>query len=346
MMHRAAPLVLSILAVFCVVSVIAFVSCDKATPVAPSGSILVISANPTKIALNGTSTITVIGRKPDGQPLNPGTEIRLSATNGTVPSIVTTDSSGNATAIYQSNGTPGNATITAATGTGSGSGGTTTSDGTGSTSGSLTASVTIQVGISAKTVTLQPTPTSIPVPVAPKTSNVQLLAIVRDANGQPQANQGVNFSTDLGTLDSRGAIIFTDANGQAHDTLRVSAADLSSNATSIHVTAQTAGSDGGLVSGSATITVQTTRPTAAFDYTQGTTSLDVVFVSRATGTGSFTYTWDFGDGASATTQNPTHTYAAAGDYNVQFTVTDPSSGLSDTAIARITVPVVGTGHGT
>lgn len=343
-MRRATPILLSILSVLLVVSVIAVVGCDKATPVAPSGSILVISANPTKIALNGTSTITVIGRKPDGQPLNPGTEIRLSATNGSIPSIVLTDSSGNATATYQSNGTPGTATITAATGTGgSSSGGTTTSDGgTGSTSGSLTASVTIQVGVSAKTIILQPTPTSIP----STGGRVQLLAIVRDANGQPQANQGVNFSTDLGTLDSRGAIVMTDANGQAHDTLRVTAADLTNNATSIHVTAQTAGSDGGLVSGTATVTVQSTRPVAAFDFVKGSTDLEVVYTARVTGTGSFTYTWDFGDGSSATTQNPRHTYASAGDYTVQLTVTDPNSGLTDSAIARVTVPVATPGSGT
>ena len=342
MMQRAAALLLSILAVFVVVSAVTVVGCDKATPVAPSGSILVITANPTKIALNSTSTITVIGRKPDGQPLNPGTEIRFSATNGSIQSIVTTDSSGTATAIYKSNGTPGTATITAATGTGSGSGGTTTSDGgTGTTSGSLTASVSIQVGVSAKTITLQPTPTTIP----STGGRVQLLAIVRDANGQPQANQGVNFGTDLGTLDSLGAIVTTDANGQAHDTLRVSAADLTNNATSIHVTAQTAGSDGGLVSSSATITVQSTRPVAAFDYVQGSTAQEVVFTARATGTGSFTYTWDFGDGASATTQNPRHTYASAGDFTVQLTVTDPSSGLSDTAIARVKVPVTTPGSG-
>jgi PKD repeat protein len=342
MTHRAAPVLLSILAVFCVVSVITVVSCDKATPVAPSGSILVISANPTKIALNGTSTITVIGRKPDGQPLNPGTEIRLSATNGSIPAIVLTDRDGNATATYKSNGTPGNATITAATGTGSGSGGTTTSDGgTGTSSGSLTASVTIQVGVSAKSIIVQPTPTVIKA----TGGNVQLLAIVRDANGQPQPNQGVNFGTDLGQLDSRGATITTNALGQVHDTLRVTESDLANNATSIHITAQTAGSDGGLITGTATVQVQSNRPVAAFDFAKGSTDLEVAFTNRTTGTGSFVYSWVFGDQTSSNETNPHHLYASSGDYNVQLTVTDPSSGLSDTASARITVPVTQPGSG-
>src|SRR5687768_5394677 len=43
-------------------------ACDKATPVAPAGTILSVSANPSRIGLNGTSTVTVFGRKPDGNP--------------------------------------------------------------------------------------------------------------------------------------------------------------------------------------------------------------------------------------------------------------------------------------
>ncbi|MFY9824475.1 MAG: PKD domain-containing protein [Thermoanaerobaculia bacterium] len=341
MMRRAAaPLLLSILAVFCVISIISVAGCDKATPVAPNGSILVISANPTRIALNGTSTITVIGRKPDGQPLNPGTEIRLSATNGSIPSIVMTDHSGTATAIYQSNGTPGTATITAATGTGSGSGGTTTSDGgTGSTSGSLTASVTIQVGVSAKTITVQPTPTVIPA----TGGNVQLLALVRDANGQPLAGQGVNFSTDLGTLDSRGAIITTNANGQAHDTLRVKASDLLNNTTMIHVTAQSAASDGSLVSGMATIQVVTGRPVAHFSYTPLADNHEVQFTNQSSGgSGTLTYSWDFGDGTSSSDQNPTHTYTGNQQFTVQLTVSD-SAGQSSTSVATFTIPLTAGG---
>jgi PKD repeat protein len=34
------------------------------------------------------------------------------------------------------------------------------------------------------------------------------------------------------------------------------------------------------------------------------------------------YAWEFGDGATSSSQNPSHTYAAAGDYTVKLTVTD------------------------
>jgi len=36
----------------------------------------------------------------------------------------------------------------------------------------------------------------------------------------------------------------------------------------------------------------------------------------------YTYAWDFGDGGSSTSQNPSHTYTAAGSFDVTLTVTD------------------------
>jgi PKD repeat protein len=41
-------------------------------------------------------------------------------------------------------------------------------------------------------------------------------------------------------------------------------------------------------------------------------------------------TWDFGDGATSTEPNPSHTYAAAGSFTVVLTVTD-DDGANDTA---------------
>ena len=46
--------------------------------------------------------------------------------------------------------------------------------------------------------------------------------------------------------------------------------------------------------------------------------------------------WDFGDGASSSTQDPTHAYHTSGSFTVQLTVTD-SDGNSDTTTARIRV---------
>jgi fibronectin type 3 domain-containing protein len=45
---------------------------------------------------------------------------------------------------------------------------------------------------------------------------------------------------------------------------------------------------------------------------------------------TFSYLWNFGDGATSTLQNPSHTYSTAGSYNVTLQVTD-SEGASTTA---------------
>jgi len=318
--------------------------CDKAAPEAPAGSILAISANPTRIALNGQSIITIIGRQPDGNPLNPGTEIRLSATLGSITTLVTTDRNGTATATFTSDGEQGTATITASTGAGgTTSGGGTTSDSSGSSSGVLTTSIGIPVGIpagpSAASIILQPTPTSL----SSSGGTVSLLAIVRDQNGQPLANQGVNFSTDLGTLRSKGATVQTNASGTAKDTLTLTAADLSNNASTVMVTVQTVGSDGKVSTAMSTIHIQGSKPVASFSYSAGSTQLEVQFIDTSTSQGALTYSWNFGDGASSSEQNPSHLYASAGTYTVVLTVTDTSQ-QSSTATARITVPVTAPGN--
>jgi hypothetical protein len=55
------------------------------------------------------------------------------------------------------------------------------------------------------------------------------------------------------------------------------------------------------------------------------------------GTAPYTYAWDFGDGGTATVQNPTHTYTEAGVFNVTLTVTDDAAATaSDMTTATIT----------
>jgi len=70
-------------------------------------------------------------------------------------------------------------------------------------------------------------------------------------------------------------------------------------------------------------------PTADFTATplSGTAPLTVTFadisVDRPT-----SWAWDFGDGATSTEQNPTHTYAAGGNYSVSLTATNPQGSNS------------------
>jgi hypothetical protein len=306
------------------VSLLPVAGCDKVDPVAPTGTTLTISANPAKIqSATGTSTITVVARRANGQPIIPGTQIRFSTDLGVIDAVAETDNSGVATATLRGTGRVGTAKVTA----------TTANVAEGPT-------VEVEIGTSAKTIVLQPTPTTLP----STGGKVTLLAVVRDSTGQPLANQGVNFTTDLGTLNSRGATVTTNARGEARDTLTLSEQDLSNNASSVTVSVQTAGSDGGAVTQTATIHVQGDRPVASFTYQQGNTPQEVLFIDTSTSQGALTYSWNFGDGSSSTESNPTHLYAAPGTYTVVLTVTDVS-GLSDTATARVTVPVTSPGNG-
>jgi PKD repeat protein len=54
------------------------------------------------------------------------------------------------------------------------------------------------------------------------------------------------------------------------------------------------------------------------------------------------YQWSFGDGATSTSANPSHSYAAAGSYTVQLTVTD-NDGASDTASTNAVLTAAGSG---
>ncbi len=57
------------------------------------------------------------------------------------------------------------------------------------------------------------------------------------------------------------------------------------------------------------------------------------------GTEPYTWAWTFGDGGTATIQNPTHTYTAPGVYNVSLTVTDAAmTSVSDQSTATVTEP--------
>ncbi len=256
------------------------------------------------------------------------------------------DDDGVATATLRGDGRQGVATITAATSSAGGTtppatptpppGGTTPTPPTGgSSSGTSSVTLGVEIGGAAKTIVLQATPTNLP----STGGNVSLVALVRDSRGQPLVNARVNFLTELGRLSSGGALRNTNANGQATDTLIVSESDIDlTESTGFNVTAQTAASDGVLVSDDFHITVQSGKPQA--DFRVEGTGRNVKFVSTSTGEEPLTFDWDFGDDtAHSTERNPSHLYATASTYTVVLEVTNARGG--DVVTKRVEVSASG-----
>jgi fibro-slime domain-containing protein len=83
-------------------------------------------------------------------------------------------------------------------------------------------------------------------------------------------------------------------------------------------------------------------PTADFSY--GANGLAVTFSDQSIDVGGTigTWTWDFGDGATSTLQNPVHTFPAEGMYTVTETVVDGTSRQSDVASKLVNVVPCGT----
>jgi len=70
--------------------------------------------------------------------------------------------------------------------------------------------------------------------------------------------------------------------------------------------------------------------------TSGEAPLTVQFTDASTGE-IFSWLWNFGDGATDTTQNPTHTYNATGKYTVSLTVSGPDGSNTKTVDSCISV---------
>ena len=98
------------------------------------------------------------------------------------------------------------------------------------------------------------------------------------------------------------------------------------------------GNRGGVgMSGRISVIAATLVPPEA-DFTSSCNDLDCNFTDQSTDSdGSIaSRSWDFGDGATSSMQNPTHSYASAGTFPVMLTVTD-NDGETDSTSKNVTV---------
>ena len=287
-------------------------ACSEGTPVAPTGTILRVSAYPTRIGTAGQSVVTVSAYRSTGNPVNPGTEVRMSSTIGIVDPVVYTNDSGQANATLRGDGRVGTATVTAFSG------------------GIEPVTIDIAVGQLAASMSFQVTPSSI----AETGGTLDLLVLVRDENSQPLVGAQVNFRSEVGELDSGGRFITTDAQGAARDRLRVTAADLQLvGDNSFTVTAEVGGAGGSLISRTFEVGIQR-PPQAAFTFQRA--GLTVTFNDTSTGSPT-SWLWDFGDGTpTSSQQNPVHTYSEAGTYVVTLTARNSIGTSSASNLVQIT----------
>ncbi len=99
-----------------------------------------------------------------------------------------------------------------------------------------------------------------------------------------------------------------------------------------------AGSSTDTEAGYITVTKTGTAPVAAFiaNHTVGTIPFPVQFLDSSTNTPT-AWLWSFGDGTSATSQNPVHTYTSAGTYSVTLTATNDAGATTISQTGYITV---------
>lgn len=174
------------------------IACDSSNPVAPPGATITLAVSPTQVSLNGSSQITVTGFKPDGNPLNPETQVNLTTDLGVLETtILIIDNNGRAQTVLRGDGRAGTATITA------------TLPGSDTTA---TGSVIFgDEGIQPQLI-LTASPSSINIE---QESTISVLA--RNVDQSPSAGAQVRLRSSLGALTHE--LLTTDSNGEAETVL-------------------------------------------------------------------------------------------------------------------------------
>ena len=330
MVTRARSGLLAI-AVLCILAVLTS-GCDKVPLLAPSGSLITLTASTTALPVNGSTVLIAQLIEASGTPPHSGTRVTFSTTLGTVePASADTDANGQVAVTFKAGTANGTATISAISGGASATGNN---------------AVRIAIGTAAVgRVSVAASPSLIPALGGSSTITTNVF----DINGNALPSAPVTFTTTAGTLEPTFGT--SDANGIVTATLRTS--------TKATVTASVGAQGGGTTtppatggttptpttptsgqaSGSVTVDVAAapaiviTPPTTA--PTSGLPSTYTIAITPATTNGSAirNVIVNWGDGATQDLGAPTgtvtvaHTYRSAGTYTITATATDTSGNV-------------------
>ncbi len=186
---------------------IALAGCEEAPLTAPNGSSIFLQANPTFVIANGgISIVTAVVTEPAGTLVPDGTEVLFFTNLGRIEQVGKTVR-GVANVNFVSDSRSGRATVTAMSGG----------------AGATNPTVEIAIGSALPSrVNVSCDPQRITTP-----RSCKLVATVFDEFGNAVQNVPVSFSIDGSLveerLDSGGALLYTNSNGQVTDTLRTQA---------------------------------------------------------------------------------------------------------------------------
>lgn len=85
-------------------------------------------------------------------------------------------------------------------------------------------------------------------------------------------------------------------------------------------------------------------PVSSFDWKASNMTVTLTDTSRQGSSSIVSYGWEFGDGNTEQSRNPTHTFMQGGDYSIKLTVTD-QNGLSSTSRASVNIQMNSTKSG-
>lgn len=154
----------------------------------------------------------------------------------------------------------------------------------------------------------------------------------------------VNFAATATPSNCSGEVAYAWDFGDGHGSAQQNPGHTFS-APGSYVWTLTVTAEGATCSKTGTVTVSsgcTLTCSASAAPASGAPPLAVTFASSAEPTncsGTVAYSWNFGDGATSTEQNPTHIYASAGSYGWTFTAT--AGGATCTRTGTVTASATG-----